>query len=702
MNKQIETKVGLAIILLAAAGFLLITFIALKPRTENEFFYSAKTNKNSGISGKEVISELTGGGPSKLSKFTSEEDFKDYLEKSQKAGGSSWGFGRGGGFAMPSNVPMTAEKSIGMLADSSAATVGAPLPDRVSDTNVQVLGIDEPDIVKTDGKQIYFSQPQNFIRPLGVRRSVSGASDAKIGIVPPPYPYPIPEETGKTKIIKAFPFEDLKISSEIDKNGDLLLYQDVLIVFAEDKHKIYGFDVSQPENPREKWSVELNENDELVGARLDRDKIYLATRSFIKPDRPCPIEPFIIGGDSLKLECDQIYHPDQTIPVDLTYNLLSFDASTGKAEKSTSFVGSSSDSVFYMSEQAIYLTYNYPGNFIKLFSDFLGLNSDLVPSSITEKIRKVQDYDLSDAAKQTELENILSHFTRSLSSDEMMRIQNELTNRVEEYTKKHNRELENTGIVKIGIPNLEVAATGRVPGKPLNQFSLDEYQNNLRLATTFSGNFGWIGGIIRGGGNNNRASDVYVLNNNLDEIGSVKDLGKGERIYSVRFLEDKGYVVTFKQVDPFFVLDLSSPKNPSLRGQLKIPGYSSYLHPLENNIILGVGEEDGQVKITLFDVRSPDDPEELGTYRLDEYWSEVSTTHHAFLQDKKHQVFFLPGSKGAYVFSYKDNELKLVKTVSESGTRRALYINDYLFMISDNKISVLDENGWEKIKELEL
>ena len=90
--------------------------------------------------------------------------------------------------------------------------------------------------------------------------------------------------------------------------------------------------------------------------------------------------------------------------------------------------------------------------------------------------------------------------------------------------------------------------------------------------------------------------------------GSVVDLGQGERIYSVRFIEDKGYVVTFKQVDPFYVLDLSDPMNPEKKGELKIPGYSSYLHPITKDKILGIGEENNKVKISLFDVSDPADP----------------------------------------------------------------------------------------------
>ena len=196
-------------------------------------------------------------------------------------------------------------------------------------------------------------------------------------------------------------------------------------------------------------------------------------------------------------------------------------------------------------------------------------------------------------------------------------------------------------------------------------------------------------------------NDVYVLNSKLGIIGSIKGLGLDERIYSARFVGDKGYLVTFRQIDPFFVLDLNDPTNPEVKGELKIPGYSSYLHPINENEILGMGKEDNKVKISLFDVSSPSNPKEASKYTLDEYWSDILNTHHAFLLDEKHEVFFMPGSKGGYIFSYK-NGLSLKKAVSGFQARRALFIDDYLYIIGNNKIVVLNENTWERAKELEL
>jgi len=309
---------------------------------------------------------------------------------------------------------------------------------------------------------------------------------------------------------------------------------------------------------------------------------------------------------------------------------------------------------------------------------------------VIRRIEEVEGYDISSASKLMELMDALQKYLSSLSDEEQMRIQNELTNRMEKYFEENIRELEKTGIVKIGLTEFDISASSNVPGRPLNQFSLDEYNNYLRIATTLSGM-----------GRATSENDIYVLDANLNEVGSIQGIGVTERIYSVRFIGDKGYVVTFRQIDPFFVLDLSNPTNPQLKGELKIPGYSSYLHPIEENLILGIGKEGSYVKVSMFDVSNPADPKESDKYTLSEYWSDILNTHHAFLLDKKHEIFFLPGSKGGYIFSYTPT-LSLVKTISAFDAKRAIYIEDYLYVIAQSKIVVLDENTWEQVSEIEL
>lgn len=607
-----------------------------------------------------------------IKKFSSQEDFKSYLEKAE----FGYLYGLGG--------------TIGMARALEETSIAAPLgpfegdkiaPERISETTVQVLGIDEPDIVKTDGKEIYFSSTGFYWR-----RFLSPET-----IIPQ-------QKMGETKVIKAFPPADLAIESEIDKTGDLLLKDNILIIFSNDK--ILGFDISNPKSPEKKWTIELENNTFVAGARLYKGRVYLITKTRIDSYRPCPIRPLSIEGVSLEIKCVDIYHPIVPVPIDITYNALIFEPNSGKVEETVSFVGSSSQSILYMSNKGIYVTYSYYGDFIKFFSNFFKEKcQDIIPAWLSEKMEKLSEYDISDTAKLAEFQIILQKYQNSLSDDEELRIQNELSNRIEDYYREHKRDLEKTGIIKIGLDEFEILATGNVPGRPLNQFALDEYKDNLRIAVTVGETF-WGMGTISGMGES--ANDVYVLDEALKTIGSVKDLGLTERIYSARFVEDKGYLVTFKQIDPFFVIDLSDSKKPELKGELKIPGYSSYLHPITKDKILGIGKEGSKVKISLFNVENPENPTEIAKYTLDEYWSDVLNTHHAFLLDKKHQIFFLPGSRGGYIFSYENNQLALTKAVSNITAKRAVYMDDYLYIIGENKVTVLNEIDWEKVNELEL
>jgi len=609
-----------------------------------------------------------------IRKFSSEEDFKNYLQESQ-AQRTDYYYGGG-----------QAEKA--ETSGMGGATEAVPAPERISETNVQVAGIDEPDIVKTNGQEIYFSQ-QYF----GVIREPMPLLEQAVEKIMPPW------SQSQTKVIKAFPPKDLETLTEIDKSGDLLLNENILAVFSQDG--IYGYDVSNSKSPQKKWEVKFNNNSYLVGARLYKNKIYLVTQQLINEIHPCPIKPLSVGGQVLEITCNEIYHPVSPVPVDTNFITMVLNPASGKIEKSISFVGSSGQSMVYMSKEGIYVTYFYSGDMLKFFSDFLKEKCrGLIAEEVITKIEKLTDYDISQQSKISELNIVFQKYLNSLENDEKLRIENELSNRMSDYFKTKKRDLEKTGIIKIGLDNFAILASGNVPGYPLNQFALDEYEENLRIAVTVGerNNWSWVFGF--GFGRGESTNDVYVLDKNLKIEGQISDLGLTERVYSARFIEDKGYLVTFRQTDPFYVLDLSNPQKPELKGELKIPGYSAYLHPITKDKILGVGSENWQVKISLFDVSSPDKPKELNKYTLNESWSDILSTHHAFLLDEKHQIFFLPGSNGGYVFSYQNDKLELKRAVSDILAKRAIYLNDYLYIIGEQKIVVLNELNWEKINEL--
>ena len=202
-----------------------------------------------------------------------------------------------------------------------------------------------------------------------------------------------------------------------------------------------------------------------------------------------------------------------------------------------------------------------------------------------------------------------------------------------------------------GIPNYQ--SSGKVPGYTLNQFALDQKDDILRVATTRSS---WKGG--------NGVTNLYVLEDDGDEldiIGKVEDLAQGEQIFAVRYVDDTAYVVTFLQVDPLYTIDLQDPTNPVVRGELKIPGFSNYLHPLEDGSLLGIGldmDENGWesfgVQISRFDVSDLDNPELADKITLENTgWSAAQSEHHAF-------NFYAPtASLSVPAYSYDSGESEL-------------------------------------------
>ncbi|MFH1457418.1 MAG: beta-propeller domain-containing protein [Patescibacteria group bacterium] len=616
-----------------------------------------------------------------LDNFSSSEEFGNYIEDVLAQSSYVNSFGRG--MMAESQAVFTSDSSVAVPETSGIG--GGGESKRVSETNVQVAGIDEPDIIKTNGKEI-FAYLQNYYYKSQPRQvifdDVSIAPDIK-------YSQP------GIKTINAFPIDNLKLAGEIDKQGEMMLYKNILIIFGDDK--IYGYDISDASNPDEVWTVDLSDRRTyLLTSRLYEDTIYLVLNTYLTPDTICPMSLFEDARGEVELGCKYIYHPTAPVSVDTTYTVVKLDPITGTVGERVSFIGSSLSSQIYMSENAVYVSYYYQGDIIAYMFNFFKENEGLAPSWLMEKIKKLANYDISDQSKLTELTALFQKWQNGLDKDERLMLENEIQNKMSDYTKRHKRDLEKTGIAKIVLNNMQVDNAGSVPGVLLNQFSMDEYENNLRVATTVSGQT-----IFGGWGNNDSESDVYVLDKDMKQIGSVLGMGLTERIYSVRFIQDKGYVVTFRQTDPFYVLDLSDPKKPEIKGELKIPGYSSYLHPVGGDQILGIGKEDQKVKLSLFDVADSENPFEQDKYILDEYYSEILNNHHAFLMDDKHKIFFIPGSQGGYIFSYADNKLKLIKAINEVQAKRALFIDDYLYIITDNNLVVLDENNWERVGKLE-
>jgi len=485
----------------------------------------------------------------------------------------------------------------------------APVLADFSTTNIQVFGVDEADIVKTDGKFIYVIAGNKMI------------------------------------IIDAFPAENARILSKLEVDGDLVdifINGDKLVVFGTTFVKV--FDVSDRENPILKRDVSFDGS--YFDSRMIGDYVYVIISSPIDyRGEEVNLPRISSSGWAKAIQAYEIYYFD--VP-DYSYmftTIMSINTQNDNEKiSSETFLMGATQNIF-VSSNNIYITYT-------AYNDGKGLNW-------------MKDW-----------------------------------------------EAEKTIVHKISIADgrIEYEAKGEVPGHVLNQFSMDEYQGHFRIATTTE----W----------EKTQNHVYILDENLKIIGKLEGIALTERIYSARFIGDRVYLVTFRRVDPLFVIDLKDPSNPKVLGELKIPGYSDYLHPYDENHIIGVGRETG-VKIALFDVSDPEHPKEISKYEAGGWGTDSYALgdHKAFLFSRSKNLLVIPigeyWSQDAYVFHISvDNGIVLRGNISHSendvysgsgylyyrdcSVKRSLYIENVLYTISDGLVKMNDLADLSAINSVEL
>lgn len=247
---------------------------------------------------------------------------------------------------------------------------------------------------------------------------------------------------------------------------------------------------------------------------------------------------------------------------------------------------------------------------------------------------------------------------------------------------------------------LKAIAQGKFDGYLKDSFCIDEYEGNLRVVTT------------KGDDNS-----VYVLDKNLEVIGSIEGLAEDERVYSARFMGDTGYFVTFRQMDPLFSVDLSDPKNPKILGALKIPGFSEYLHFYGEDRLLGIGmnvDEKAQstdgVKLTMFDISDKANVKEADTYVLENVYStDVSYDYKAALVDQERNLIgfagYTQGGQHYYLFSYDDSRgfaCNMDEEINGNGGQgaRGVYMNQVLYVVQGNIIEAYSLEDYKKIGDI--
>jgi inhibitor of cysteine peptidase len=643
---------------------------------------------------------------SEVGKFSSVEELRAFLEENSQDGYY-------GGIAKSFDAARTldaAESSDNAAAPS--ATGAGQTADEYSQTNIQVQGVDEPDIVKNDGEYIY---------------TASG---------------------NKVVIVDAYPADGMGIASEIDFGEDyvsnLFLNDDKLVVFvghyeyvdsgircndmfsfgvrcggySREETRVYVYDISDRENPSKEDEFDFSGN--YVDARMIDNYVYLiSSKSVYRNYLELPY--YRINGDEVKIGASDISYirePDESYVFD---TIAAIDIGSGEVNTETYLWGYSNS--IYVSADNVYITYQKQISQESIIDRYLDeVLLPALPNKVANEIKDVwEDDDKTLSEKESEIGDIFGNYLSELETDEMYNFQSELENKAFEFFKEIEKEQEKTVIHRIGVDglNIEHEAGGEVPGRVLNQFSMDEYDESFRIATTTGG---WDA--------SENENNVYVLNLDLNAVGKLEGLAKGEQIYSARFMGERAYLVTFRQTDPLFVVDLSVPTEPKVIGELKVTGYSGYLHPYDENYLLGIGMEASTsgrtqgVKVSLFDVSDFENPREVGKYVVEKGWSSSDAVYDAkaVLFDKERNLLVIPVSyneetsgkwdywQGAYVFDVDLNGIELKGTITHQNgseyysgyVRRSLFMDDVLYTVSDVKIKANWLSDLSSISEVEL
>lgn len=609
--------------------------------------------------------------------FDACEGFLDYVISHAVDLVGAYGLEGGGGWPWP-----VFEGDLALEEAADAASPGGDGGRIFSGTNVQVEGVDEPDMVKTDGDRIVLisdgrlivvdvtgEEPEEIGRlrldNLAVQSLfLSGDKVLLFGSMWVSHPIPLVEPEASIVPVPQSPTVQL---IEVDISGDPEIARTMTIDGQFLSGRMIGDTVrlvltSSPVGFE--WSYP-----EGSGLRAER-KATEENREVIRNSTPDNWIPYYVIADAdgdvtdegILFDCDRAGHPDEFSGLNML-SVITIDLSEGLEVSDATGVLAAGNTIYASGESLYVATQNW-----QAWQWARSGSTEDRPEGVTTDIHK---FDISSTERT------------------------------------------------------EYVASGEVTGYLLNQFAMDEHDGLLRVASTTSPNW-WGSGI-------ESESIVTVLtevDGELIRIGLVDGLGETEQIYSVRFMGDVAYVVTFRQTDPLYTIDLSDPRDPRMVGELKILGYSAYLHPVGEGLLMGVGQDatdQGRIQgtqVSTFDVSDPGDPTRIDTYTLSEGSnSEVEYDHHAFLYwepaglamipvqqwrwDEKGEEVFL-GAVGLRVES--DGDLDEIRTVVHPGgdkaewdwraqIRRSIVIDDSVYTISSKGIMKSDlgsltEQAW--------
>ena len=524
--------------------------------------------------------------------------------------------------------------------DMATAEAAAPVADTASPdysgTNVQVVGVDEADIVKTDGSYIYYvaGNQLNILKPDGAKTQlVSSTSlssdDSWWGYNSEMF------LLGNRLMIITQSFNTVWIN---DASGN---YET-----NTDQTSAVIYDVSNPAKPQQ--VVSLGQSGYYVSSRMIGDYVYLVTSQYI-------------------------YSPVKGTPI--TYIPSTYDGAENKLLMPTDlYVGPNPQSAAYTVIGSINLKSG--ANFASAKAVF-GATSEIYANE----------------------EHLLLAFNRY--EEEVLPIAPDKDGKNVQITNSSS----STDLVLLGFSEGQITklAEGNVPGSLLNQFSMDEYKGTIRIVTNVNN---WEQKIFTDGVdtyeyNSTSSNALYTLDLKLAILGKIENLAKDESVQSVRFDGDIGYIVTFRQVDPLFAVDLTNPAKPRVLDALKIPGFSQYLHVFKQNLLLGIGyaadENTGAmqgVKLSMFDTTDKTNVKEVNTAKVDASWTVVGSNHKAILVDAEKNLIAFPADSNYYIYRYTDKGFELAARVNmtadlSSWNLRGLFIGDYFYVLGDSGVTVI-------------
>jgi len=719
MSSKIIIPIAVAISVIVTAGIMYgITFDQEEPQivqTPPEIIYIDKS-----------VSEFF-EGTNDIKKISSQEELKNILEATLSFDGNFYDsriiirnmvMDEGLQMAESDDMVIPTSASMSSAATSKAGSGGLDY----STTNVQVVNVDEPDYIKNDSKYVYI-----------VSRNTLSIIDA------------YPAENAKVILKIALDIESQYIQNMFLNDDRLVIFyngqsdDEIIPQFDFIPRRSYSsvthaliIDVSDKEKPTilKDYSIDGHFRD----ARMIGDYAYFVTNSNI--NHQYPRLPVILEG-SIKIMTPDAFYFDNIEEFSNFSTLTAIDIFSDTINSETFLMGHTG--AFYVSEDNFYLTYqqNMPFGFYENSSRdrFFDIVVPLLPNEIQSKIKSIQnDSSLSSSTQWAKISELMQNSYNEMDKSYKEKLFEKIKNALNEYDVKTQEDTRKTIIHKISIDEdkIEYVAKGIVPGRLLNQFSMDQSGDRFRVATTTEIYTQYEGTI--------RSNSVYVLDEQLNIVGELEDIAPDESIFSARFMGDRLYLVTFQQIDPFFVIDLSSD-TPKILGELKIPGFSNYLHPYDEEHVIGIGRDTKEIennrvkqlgiKISLFNVADVNHPKVVDDFVIGDgsTQSEALYNHKAFFFDKTRDVLSIPISadiesldittsskmfapeynrwNGFYVFDLnKTDGISSKGTIThyDNNTRyygmnnaRTFYIDDVLYTASQGYLKM---NSFDELDEI--